>query len=71
MSHLQPELRCHLGEPDYSRPLLEAMNQSLKMDLTERIQNVDEFMALLNIRPDESRVMNFLNRPVRLGWRRS
>jgi len=60
-----------LEKKGYSRPLLEAMNQSLKMDLTERIQNVDEFMALLNIRPDESRVMNFLNRPVRLGWRRS
>lgn len=51
----------------YSRSLLESMVMALKMDLTERTQNVADFQELLKTRSDKSRVMSFLNQPVRLG----
>jgi hypothetical protein len=51
----------------YSRSLLESMVMALKMDLTERTQNVADFQEMLKTRSDKSRVMSFLNQPVRLG----
>ena len=51
----------------YSHALLDSMVRALKMDLTERTQNVSEFLELLNTQPDRSRVMSFLSQPVRFG----
>jgi hypothetical protein len=49
----------------YSPSLLEAIITAMKMDMTERPQNIKEFMALMDV--DEtagSKLMSFLSKPV-------
>ena len=49
----------------YSAPLIDAISLAMKMDLTERPQTIEEFMALLDIEvAGKSKIMTFLNRPV-------
>ncbi len=37
----------------------------MKMDMTQRPQSIEEFMALLNVKPGgKSKIMKFLNKPV-------
>jgi serine/threonine protein kinase len=47
----------------YSTGLLEAIIAAMKMDMTERPQNVDEFMSLLDAEdpPSTNKLMTFLN----------
>jgi len=56
----------------YSASLLEAIIAAMKMDMTERPQTIEEFMALMDIQPaGASKLMTFLNKPVLGGGRKS
>jgi len=55
----------------YSQSLLNSMVQALKMDLTERTQNVDQFLELMNAEPEGSRIKRFLNKPITLGRKKA
>ena len=56
----------------YSASLLEAIIAAMKMDMTERPQTIEEFMALMDIEPaGASKLMTFLNKPVLGGGRKN
>ena len=55
----------------YSASLLEAINVAMKMDMTERPQTIEEFMALLDVKPgSSSKIMTFLKKPVLGGGKK-
>ena len=55
----------------YSSSLLEAINVAMKMDMTERPQTIEEFMALLDVKPgSSSKIMTFLKKPVLGGGKK-
>ncbi len=49
----------------YSRALLDAINSSMKMDMTARPQTIEEFMEMLDVGVESpSKIMTFLKNPV-------
>ena len=49
----------------YSPALLEAINSSMKMDMTARPQTIEEFMEMLDVEVESpSKIMTFLKNPV-------
>ena len=55
----------------YSPELLEAINSSMKMDMTARPQTIEEFMEMLDAGAESSsKIMTFLKKPVLGGGKK-
>lgn len=56
----------------YSPALLEAINSSMKMDMTARPQTIEEFMEMLDVGTESSsKIMSFFKKPVLGGGKKS